>query len=173
MSKGGNFESLIAKKLSLWITEGESDDVLEKNSGSGSKQTIRAKQNKDIRSSTGDIGIASGEGAEFCELFSIECKHYKSINLWSLITGAADGILTFWEQAKKNASLTGRHAILICRQNWRPILFVCLEEISDILTSLGVERRLHCEDLHIFRFDDVIKTSYENFIQKIRKLKDA
>lgn len=173
MSKGGNFESLIAKKLSLWITNGESDDVLERNLGSGSRQTIRAKQSKKVKSSTGDIAIASFEGVEFCELFSVECKHYKSINLWSLVTGSADGILSFWEQAKKSASISNRHAVLICRQNWRPILFVCLDDISRVLVSFGVDRRLLCEDLHIFRFDDILRINYSDFIQKVKELRDA
>jgi len=53
--KGGNFERLIAKKLSLWASYGEKDDWVWRTSSSGARAKVRSKQGKTTSNSCGDL----------------------------------------------------------------------------------------------------------------------
>ena len=53
--KGGNFEREMAKKLSLWASNGKHDDWIWRTSSSGARAKTRAKQGKETANSCGDL----------------------------------------------------------------------------------------------------------------------
>ena len=53
--KGSNFEREMAKKLSLWASNGEHDDWVWRTSSSGARAKTRSKQGKSTANSCGDL----------------------------------------------------------------------------------------------------------------------
>jgi len=80
---GNNYERIIARKLSLWLTYNQSDDVVWRDIGSGNKATIRKKQNKESIWQ-GDIVPIDLQYKYFFDVFAIDTKSYKEIN-WLFI----------------------------------------------------------------------------------------
>lgn len=74
MAKGGAFENEIAKKLSLWFTDGKRDDIFGRSDGSGSRFTSRWKKGKKTANQHGDITFADSIGEPLINIWSIEVK---------------------------------------------------------------------------------------------------
>lgn len=79
-SIGNNYERELSKKLSLWFTDGKSDDVCWRDLGSGNRSTIRKKQGKDsIRD--GDIVATDHIYQPFFDKFHIDAKSLRNVHL--------------------------------------------------------------------------------------------
>lgn len=76
--KGSSFERKICKRLSLWWTGGERDDVFWRSSQSGGRATQRAKSGKRTYGSYGDIAAVDPIGEPLLKLFTIELKRGRS-----------------------------------------------------------------------------------------------
>jgi len=76
---GNNYEREVAKKLSLWLSEGKNDDVCWRDLGSGSRATVRSKQGKDT-TRHGDFVPTDLEYKWMFDLFCIDSKSYKEWN---------------------------------------------------------------------------------------------
>lgn len=73
-NKGSKFERYVAKKLSLWWSDNERDDIFYLTSGSGARATTRKKKGIDTANSSGDIGTLDLIGKPFIDTFLIEVK---------------------------------------------------------------------------------------------------
>lgn len=123
--KGNNYEREMSRRLSLWLSENERDDLIWRTHNSGGRFTTRMKKNKVTEGQDGDLtSTCYGISANFLNMFSVELKCYKDINLWGLITKAKKGILGFWEQAKKQAKACDKIPLLILKQNHKPELLI-------------------------------------------------
>jgi len=162
-NKGSSFERYISKKLSLWLTNQERDDCFWRTSNSGGRFTERNKKNKITENQEGDIGSTSTKTSFFTNIFHIECKSYKDINLWSLIT--KQGNLYHWcckylEEAHKNT----KHLLLIVKQNNKPELiiiennFLNVFDIDPILTMNEL-------DLFIVKFSDFLNINVKKLMK--------
>jgi hypothetical protein len=89
---------------------------------SGGRATVKRGQ---VRQS-GDICAVSPEGHALTDLFFIECKAYKDINLDCLIKGKGV-LLDFWAIACKEAAYYNKGPMLIFKRNHWPII-VCMDE---------------------------------------------
>ena len=76
--KGGDFEREICKRLSMWWTGGQRDDVFWRSSQSGGRATQRAKSGKATYGSYGDIAAVDPIGEPLLKLFTIELKRGSS-----------------------------------------------------------------------------------------------
>lgn len=76
---GNNYEREISKKLSLWISNGESDDIFWRDLSSGARFTNRKKKEKETVIK-GDIVAIDLNYQWFTNLFFIDTKCYKSFN---------------------------------------------------------------------------------------------
>ena len=76
--KGSSFERKICKELSLWITDGERDDLFWRSSNSGGRATIVAVDGT-RHTQSGDISAIHPLGHAFTETFVVECKHHRCI----------------------------------------------------------------------------------------------
>lgn len=74
MSKGSAFERNICKKLSLWWTDGERDDIFWRTAGSGARAKTRGKIGKGTFGQYGDIQATDPIGQPLIDLCSIEIK---------------------------------------------------------------------------------------------------
>lgn len=109
MAKGSSFEREMARKLSLWWSDGKADDWFWRTGGSGGRATSRAKSGKQTANGTGDICAQNGEAQRFLNLASIECKKgYATATISELLDTKSGGTMQkFVTQAKTGASLAG------------------------------------------------------------------
>ncbi len=71
--KGGSFEREVCKLLSLWLSEGEDDDLLWRSSNSGGRATIRGRKGKQT-THVGDITETKPAGRAITRLVTTEIK---------------------------------------------------------------------------------------------------
>lgn len=122
--KGSSFERKIAKKLSLWWTDNQRDDIFWRTSGSGARATSRSKKNKKTAYEYGDITFTDPIGKSLIDLFLIECKkgYSKEIDLSDFFEPRRNSkLFGWWSKAKEEQKEAGRrYSLLIVERNARP-----------------------------------------------------
>lgn len=131
MAKGGAFEREIMKRLSLWWTYGERDDVFTRTMGSGGYATLRKRYGKETAFQTGDITFADPIGAPLIEYFCLETKTgyatrtqskgKKIIKNWCVLDPLDSMqkkpvIVQMWEQVSHDSEESDRTPLLIFRR---------------------------------------------------------
>lgn len=162
--KGGNFERLMCKKLSLWITNNKRSDVLWRSASSGAVYTISQKSGQSLyQSQSGDIAAIDPLGRKLTNLFTVELKCYKSLQLDNMIQGRTSVLEEFWLTHTNLAKEVKKLPMLIGKQN-RGEHLLCLPGWFDkqlINIDSVVVKRLN---LTIFLLDEVIdKMGFEHF----------
>jgi hypothetical protein len=120
--KGAAFERDICKQFSLWLSGGERDDLLWRSAMSGGRATIGQREGKTRAAQAGDISSISQLSACFTDMFTIECKHYQTLEFTQVCTGNKGNIATFWKQGKRDAVKADKEPLLVMKQNNYPIL---------------------------------------------------
>jgi len=174
--KGNRYERLITKDLSLWWSNGKSKDIFYKTQSSGGRATIRQKRKneKKLIRQYGDIAASDPDGELFISVFCIECKHYKDVNFWGLMTDSKGGLLSFYEQNIKDSSSCNKLPLCIIRQNYKPILCITKYSIcTQILKNIfSIPMLLSTKyELGVFSFNDFIKTDIDKFKDVLRYLR--
>ena len=102
--KGNEFERKTAKELSLWISEGESKDLLWRTAMSGG----RFSSNKSTVGA-GDLGaLGTSELAkQITSTLCIECKCYSEVSLTKAFFNEKAEIRTWWKQVSGEALKAG------------------------------------------------------------------
>lgn len=129
--KGNAFENKIAKDLSLWLTNGERADLLERSSNSGGKATAHRKAGRDFTNIAGDLMAVGVEGHVLINQFVIELKHQNEtgLNVSNLIfQTATDGLIAYWKKLLTECHAHHKIPMLIFRQNSRPIYMILCNE---------------------------------------------
>lgn len=127
--KGASFERWVCRELSKWLTNGKREDLFWRSAMSGGRSTIYARRGEELRAAAqaGDISGVDEVGCAFVNDYYIECKFYKYLNIDSLFFEfSGSGLLMFWNQSRKHASVLGKRTMLIAKQNYKPAL-MCLE----------------------------------------------
>jgi hypothetical protein len=120
--KGAAFERDICKQFSLWLSQGERDDLFWRSAMSGGRATIGYKEGKKRNAQAGDITPISQAGARWSDRYAIECKHYQTLEFTPLCTSNKGNVQVFWKQARRDAFKADKNPILIMKQNHYPIL---------------------------------------------------
>jgi len=162
--KGGEFERLICKKLSLWITNGNRLDIFWRTAISGGRATIGMKSGKFYKSQMGDIGSISHEGEPLLNKFIIECKYYKNLHLLDFVYSISNPECKgpsklFWKKLQIDAEKIKRLPMLIMKENRKPILiglnregFSFFSEYCDLKADTIFKKN----DLYLFDLDTFI-----------------
>lgn len=135
MAKGGQFERDISRKLSLWWSDGASDDWFWRTGGSGGRATNRAKSGKTTANGTGDICAQNGEAQKLLNVVSIEAKRgYNSYSVQDLIDkpNKKGGFWDFIDQSARDASVAGvPYFLIIHKRDRRDPVYVTNMQFSD------------------------------------------
>ncbi len=112
MAKGSAFEREVCKKLSLWWTNSERDDVFWRSSNSGGRATARGKTGKRTAGSYGDVAAIDPVGKPLLELCTIEIKRgYSTKTPYDLIDKRDGAAIQQWEEwiikAVRDSQLAG------------------------------------------------------------------
>lgn len=144
--KGAQFERVICKRLSLWITDGKREDVFWRSAMSGGRATV----SKGAVRQCGDVCANSAEGYDFSSKWFIECKHVKKLDLESFLFKRIGRLAKFWTKACKEAEKYGRDPMIICQQNGWPVLVVTHpNHLAHFAYSI-----VECSHAHLYWFED-------------------
>lgn len=120
--KGSDFERYVCRRLSLWLTRGESDSCLWRSATSGGRATFMLRQGLLASSQAGDISAISREGYELIERFLVECKSYKDLQIEQGLLKGIGWLWEFWERTQRDAARHGKLPLLIAKQNRTPVI---------------------------------------------------
>ncbi len=155
--KGSNFERDICRRLSLWVTDGTKDDCYWRSAMSGGRATVRHKSGKDTRQ-TGDITAVAPEGHALTNLFFIECKFYKDLNVDSFLIENVGTLAKFWQHANKEAAKYSRYPMLIVKENRREVLLIADAPLHRICNPKQLLRLW--QGPNVYLFDEVMRSKF-------------
>ena len=171
--KGSSFEREICKKLSLWISEGEKDDVFWRSAMSGGRSTVGVKKGIKRSQQVGDISAIDVIGQKFIDIFLVECKFYKNIQLHSLLFGkpSKNSIHEFWTVLEKKAKEFYKEPMLIFKQNKLPVLIGlrgeswCCSLLADF-RILPIAKFLNTDPrFYLYEFDKFLKITNPSILE--------
>lgn len=179
-NKGGEYERKLAKRLSLWWSAGEKDDLFWRTNASGGRFTIRKRQDKDTYGQAGDITSTSPESQLFSDIFCVEAKYYKDIDLWSIMTEVkGDCLYGFWKQAVFQAESCCKRPILIVKQNNKVELFICDYDTRDLLIDwftvipkISVSFYGDIKDMCIYPLSEFLNLDIVGFKEALRRINE-
>jgi len=122
--KGSAFERLLCKRLSLWLSRGERDDLFWRSAMSGGRATLQLRQDIQNKAQSGDLTAISAEAYAFAEHHFIEAKHYRDLGFGRGFICETGTIWNFWQKACEQAVQHGKTPVLIARQNLYPIIVI-------------------------------------------------
>ena len=123
--KGGEYERTICKKLSLWVSNNERDDIFWRSAMSGGRATVQRKKGINNKTQEGDITAIDSLGQNLTNLFIIECKYYQNLKLENLIyKNSVSGIIGMWNTLINICKINKKHPMLIAKQNFKPDLIL-------------------------------------------------
>lgn len=164
--KGASFEREICKKLSLWISKGEHDNLLWRSITSGAHATLRRRNYKDTTNEQfGDIVSTNPASRFLSDSSCIECKFYSKIDVWDLAkkNTVSPNIYKFWANILDESNYCGKIPILIIKSNYKPTMFVIDYRLFNkcYTNSFKPIRPLFkfydkVGDIYVFKFDDII-----------------
>lgn len=156
-AKGGEFERKVCRALSLWLSNNKNEDLFWRSAMSGGRATVGHKKGKLLANQSGDISAIHEQGHRLTNVFSVECKTYKSLNLGGLFYGGKSGLVAFWNTVVIDAGKYSKLPMLIAKENGRPEL-ICLDSIGARL--LGLEGLKCVSDtgvgIYIYSFKDFL-----------------
>jgi hypothetical protein len=135
MGKGSAYERIICKRLSLWWTKGERDDVFWRSQSSGARATIRSKKGLRTANQQGDVQAMDVSGQALIDKVCIELKRgYADFGVDELISGKKREpvICRFIAQCQREVKDDLRFWWLIVKQDRRkdvicfPVSFLAL-----------------------------------------------
>ena len=122
--KGFAYERYFCKKLSLWWSENERDDIFWRTSNSGGRASRRSKQGLQTEGQFGDVTATSAIGIPLMRVVTIELKRgYAGTTIQDLIdkTSGKESQFSKWiNQAQKSADdANSLYWLLVTRRNRR------------------------------------------------------
>lgn len=164
-AKGSEFERQVCKRLSLWVSGMTREDVFWRSSMSGGRATLaRRRRKKALETQTGDISAIHPLGQPLLDLFIIECKCLKNLELHNPAFGVGSGVLMrIWNEEKKKAEDSHRSPMVIARQNWKGDVVVVdgvgaqylrAGDYNDVLRPTAIYPRYGA---HVYLFRDILK----------------
>jgi len=174
--KGSNYENQVSRNLSMWLTKGQDKKIFLRSDNSGATYTIYQRRSKSLDNHAGDI-TSNGPIADLVlKYFCLECKAYKDIGLWSLITKQGC-MYQWWVKHIKLCNEINKTPILVVKQNYKPDLFCTTDGFASIAGPV-IEPKMICQiegtrTMYIYMFKDVLDLVPDDFISKLERLNNA
>lgn len=127
-AKGSQFERDMAKKLSLWLSDGERDDLLWRSHSSGGRATQRQNAGLDTEGQHGDLTSTSDLGKKLIDRYSIELKRIKDIDFLNVICGRTNALTGYLEQTVNQADLASTDGNIVM-----PMLIVKIDRKPELM----------------------------------------
>ena len=122
--KGSQFERDICKKLSLWISNNQNENLLWRSAMSGGRSTVMGKQGKANKEQCGDISAVGEEGHLLTDKVYLELKFYKDLGLKNFFIGETSKLTEFWKTTVKNADTNDKIPLMVVKENRYPAIVI-------------------------------------------------
>ena len=121
--KGSSFERDVCKRFSLWISEGQRDDIFWRTAGSGARATVRGRKGQNTCSGHGDMGCLDPEYTWFTDHVLVECK--RGYNSWRVDDflkppKGKDTLWHVWKRLEEDSLRLKKTPLLVFKQERRP-----------------------------------------------------
>lgn len=156
--KGASFERRVCKELSLWISSGKRDDIFWRSAMSGGRATIGLRKGITRASQAGDMVAISRLGEGFLNVFVVEHKHRRDLQLDRFLTEHKGNLMSYWRKHMKECKAFKKHPFLVAKQNRTKTLL--------LLTKTGMEI------LGIFRCPSIFRATISIYSQKFDRAKE-
>lgn len=182
MAKGGQYERDLCKKLSIWWSNGEHEDLFWRTSGSGSRATVRGRKGKNTRNHCGDICNTDLIGQPLISVCCFESKRgYSRSTISDLLdcpTNSKQQLYEEWfEKAERSRQNSGSFSwVLIHKRDYRePIIFL-QGNLWDKLRERLIEFDLPYFHIFVnrrketggFVREHIVGTHFDNFLNKVK-----
>lgn len=148
MGKGQDWERTLSKWLSLWLTDGDRDDVVWRSTTSGARATVRARQGRRTSGQYGDLTWTDPGVSPFFEWVTVEAKKgYTGMDLLSLLDGKQSTgnhlLEQFITQARDASSSAGvpYFMLVLYRDRHAPVVLFPLDLWEHCLEACGTVPR--------------------------------
>lgn len=174
--KGSAFEREICRVISLFWSAGAYKDLCWRSASSGVRGTsTKTHSRSKVKGFYGDLVATSPLIEPLFQVFSIECKFYKKIDVTEILRGIKNNkLLEFWIQAKRDAQHSGRTPVLITKQNFLgTLLIVQMADADKLLHTMDkpIKYMTIAQELAIFNLDDFLKNvNRDRFIRTVKIL---
>ena len=137
-AKGSDFERLVCRRLTYWITGQEKPEIFWRSATSGAKATRESQDGRDSHMG-GDIVAVHPDGYPFVELFSVECKNRKEFGRIEnvLVDEGKSPFMQWWKDCEADAYNSGKVPLLIFKGKWTPTLVMFHRKLFHIDGFLG------------------------------------
>lgn len=168
--KGSSFEREVCKKLSLWVSNGEKDDIFWRTAGSGARATTRAKGGKSTCNADGDMCCLDPAYQWFIDSVLIEMK--RGYNSWRLDDfllpkQKKDSIFVVWEKLEKEAAQLHKLPLLILKQDRRQELYISQSYFQTDKSVCLMHRYKFPVYIHPYPFHLYNITGFKNFLARL------
>ena len=133
---------------------------------SGGRATVMYKSGKVAAAQAGDISAVDKLGHNLSELFYIECKFYKSLQLRDVFYDRQSGLPGFWSTAKEEADKYNKLPMLIAKQNnYATMLSIDRDATHLFFGTLSVVRNKLCRayfprhNMYVFTFEEFLEST--------------
>jgi hypothetical protein len=161
--KGAQFERDTCVKLSLWVTAGEKRDCFWRSAMSGGRATVFKAKGIDLSRQAGDITAVAPEGHALTNLFFIEAKFYRCLELDRFLFGGGQ-LAAFWKTAVTEARSHGRKPMVVAQENRRPALVLVqpgtLSKVSKATALARVNGKLG-RPCDVYLFDTLLAAPFQ------------
>jgi len=186
MAKGSQFERDFCKQLSLWWTEGGTDEMFWRSSNSGGRATVRAKSGKSTKGQCGDVAAIHPDGVALIDLITFELKRgYSRSTIHDVFdkskTAATQTWESWYEQAVTSAQINKSFswAVVHKRDRRDPMIYIpeflfdtlSISECKPIIrfsTDLVVDEQIVSDTIVMLRWDSFIQLVEPSQIRSIR-----
>lgn len=165
-TKGNVWERECAKRLSLWLSDNERDDLVWRTASSGGRFTQRKKRGQSTCNQAGDLCATDPSSQYFFDYILVECKigytqkkNKKSTSATISVLQGLDKqedtkdplLLQWWEKVTKERDNTGRkHALIIFKRNKkRP----CVLVEKSLILELSAYNGQYRHNVILLKFD--------------------
>lgn len=115
--KGASFEREVCRDLSRFVDPDGTDTLFWRSSMSGGRGTLHRR--KGVRNTTqlGDVTCVHESGHWLTQLFYLELKFYRDLDLANSLVNGRGKLASFWRETAERAAEAEREPLLIAKQN--------------------------------------------------------
>jgi len=160
--KGSTFERYVGLRLSLWLTGGARTDLFSRNVLSGGRFTQRSKTGLEL-AVPGDLAAAHPLAIDFIQMFMVECKHHRDINLdvYLFDLQQKSSLAKIIQKAREQADMVNVVPLIIVKQNHRDAAVLMQRMIGE--NALEATKHRKAFAYHLLHNESMFMTSLELF----------
>lgn len=155
--KGSGFERKVCEQLSRWIAPDNDETLFWRSAMSGGRATNRFKRGIKTENQTGDITCIHPKGSWLTDVFVIECKFYRDLDIKTALLNQKGKLIKFWKEVCEVAKRNDRLPMLIAKENQTKALLILSWKGTTLFGMGGQSAFILCghakpETMHIHNY---------------------